>query len=191
MAKNQLENENINLNEDGVKEAKLLSQSRKIQDIDLIYSSKYKRAISTAEYIAKQNNILINIDSSFNERKLGDIDSLKILGKTLKNTFTQEQLKDKKLKNKDGESREEVTKRFSLSLDKIVEENKGKKVVILSHGAAIRFELLKWCTLNDKYEIVYNGNVILKDKLELPSVIKLSFIDSKIANIERVNCYEK
>ncbi len=171
----QLKNENLALCDEGIKEAISYSKSKILENIDYLYSSSYKRAIMTATYISKASNVNVIIDENFNERKLGNLLKLKELGKSKKYRFTTEQLLDKKIKNIDGESSEEVRKRFFNSFDEIIVKNEERKIVIVSHGATIKFALLKWCKLNLKNEIVYNGNVIISDKLEYPNVIKLTF----------------
>ncbi len=67
---NQISNEKIILSVQGEKKAEELSELKELSNIDVLWSSNYVRAISTAKYIAKKNNIEINIDESFNERKL-------------------------------------------------------------------------------------------------------------------------
>ena len=184
----QTSNEKIILSINGEKEAEKISKSLELSDIDTLWSSNYVRAIATAKYISFQNNIPINIDSNFNERMLGDLVELKILGKGRKNNYTTEQLLDENLKNKDGESRKEVQDRFFSSLESVLKENINQKVVIVSHGAAIKFILLNWCSLNDKNQIVYKNKVLIEEKLELPNIIKLTFNNEKLIDIENVKC---
>ena len=66
----QISNEKIILSVAGEKEAEKISELEELKNIDMLWSSNYARAISTAKYIAEKNNIEINIDESFNERKL-------------------------------------------------------------------------------------------------------------------------
>lgn len=183
----QINNEKIILSVDGEKQAEKLSKSLELKNIEKLWCSNYVRAISTAKYISKENNIPINIDINFNERKLGDLKLLLKLGTKRKYSYTVEQLIDENLKNKDGESRKEVTKRFLRSLDKILKDN-TKKSVIVSHGAAIKYVLLNWCFLNNNKQIVYNNKVIIDKKLELPNVIKLTFKEQKLIDIENIKC---
>lgn len=101
----------------------------------------------------------------------------------MKNTFTIEQLLDETLKNKDGENRIEVTKRMETAFNRIFEENYGKKIAIVSHGAAIKFLLMKWCKFNKRNEIEFNDRIIT---LNSPGVIKLIFEDSKLADLSQI-----
>lgn len=184
----QISNEKIILSVKGEKEAQKLSKSTELNNIDILWCSNYVRAISTAKYISLENDIPINIDSNFGERKLGDLNTLLKLGEGKKASYTVEQLIDENFKNKDGESRKEVQERFYKALEKILKQNCNKKIVIVSHGAAIKYMLLKWCYLNEKNEIVYNNKVIIKEKLELPNVIKLTFQGLDLVDIQNIEC---
>lgn len=58
----QLINERIPLSINGEMLAEKLSNLDELKNIDVLISSNYIRAISTAKYIAEKNNIEINID---------------------------------------------------------------------------------------------------------------------------------
>ena len=66
----QINNEKIILSVNGENKAKLISNLKELQNIDKLWSSNYVRAISTAKYLAENNNIDINVDERLNERKL-------------------------------------------------------------------------------------------------------------------------
>lgn len=66
----QISNEKIVLSVEGEINAQKLSNLEELKNINVLWSSNYVRAISTAKYIAFKNNIDINIDENFNERKL-------------------------------------------------------------------------------------------------------------------------
>lgn len=66
----QISNEKIILSIEGEKEAEKIGQLQELKNIDILYSSNYVRALSTAKYIAQQNNIEIKVDDRLNERKL-------------------------------------------------------------------------------------------------------------------------
>lgn len=73
----QISNEKIILSVNGERKAQEISELKELSNIDVLCSSNYVRAISTAKYIAIQNNIEINIDDNFNERKLRKFRKLK------------------------------------------------------------------------------------------------------------------
>lgn len=66
----QINNEKIILSVEGENKAQELSKLDDLNNIDMLWSSNYVRAIATAKYISKNNNIDINIDERLNERKL-------------------------------------------------------------------------------------------------------------------------
>lgn len=66
----QQKNEKIVLSIEGERKAKELSDKKELQNIDVVYSSNYTRAIATAKYIANKNNLEINVDERLGERKL-------------------------------------------------------------------------------------------------------------------------
>ena len=73
----QLKNEKIILSIEGERKAKELSEKEELNNIDVLYSSNYVRAIATAKYIADKNNISINVDERLGERKLRRFSSTK------------------------------------------------------------------------------------------------------------------
>ena len=77
----QISNEKIILSVEGEKKAQEISKLKELNNIDILWSSNYVRAIATAKYIAKQNHIEINIDESFNERKLRKFKKIRRVGK--------------------------------------------------------------------------------------------------------------
>ena len=77
----QISNEKIILSVEGEKKAQEISKLKELNNIDILWSSNYVRAIATAKYIAKQNHIEINIDESFNERKLRRFKKIRRVGK--------------------------------------------------------------------------------------------------------------
>ena len=105
----------------------------------------------------------------------GDLKKLEELGKMRKNSFTIEQLLNERLKNADGESRMEVTERMEKAFYRVLFENLGKNIAIVSHGASIKFLLMKWCDLNMNNQLEFRGKMI---NLNSPGVLKLVF-DSK------------
>ena len=102
----------------------------------------------------------------------GDLKKLEELGKIKQNSFTVEQLLDEQLKNVDGESRIEVTNRMEKAFNHVLSENLKKNIAIVSHGASIKFLLMKWCNLNNNNQLEFNGKTI---NLNSPGVLKLLF----------------
>lgn len=112
----------------------------------------------------------------------GDLNELQMIGKNKKNPYTIEQILNPNLKCKDGESMKEVQERMQKSISKILKNNYGKKVAIVSHGAAIKFYLMKWCEIKNN-KIYYKSNEIVVNS---PGVVKVSFLKDELYNIETI-----
>ena len=179
----QIMNEKYILSVKGEEQAKKLSQNIELQDIDVLWSSSYARAKGTAKYIANKNNIKMNIDSSLNERKLGNLEDLTEWMKNKKFGVVQAYLANKDWKGKDGESCNEATKRVTEFVKEILEEYKGKRIVLVSHGALISFLLTNWCNLNEEMKLIYNNKII---EIKEPSITKLTFNGQELEDLEQI-----
>lgn len=183
-----LQNEKVILSIEGEKKALKMSKQDELKNIDKLWSSSFSRAVGTAKYIASENKININIDPSFNERRLGNKDELDQLGKNAKYSYTTEQIINPKLKVKNGESREETEARFSKAFYKVLKENRGKRVAIISHGAAIKFFLLNFCNFDiSSRAIIFKNKIIATERLNSPEIFKFVFQNEKILNIEKID----
>lgn len=183
----QLRNEKNPLSGEGEKLAELLSQKEELQKIDVLYSSHYVRAMSTAKYIAEENNINLNVDERLGERKFGVTNMTE-----LPSNFFEKQFKDWNYKVGDGESINEVTQRMSNILEEILNKNKDKNIVIVSHGTAITALLKSLCNIkyNDNkslVEVYFNNALIFDGDWNCPELFKLEFDeDNKLVLIENI-----
>ena len=184
----QLMNEKYILSVKGEEQSRKLSENPELENIDVLWCSSYARAKATAKYIAYRNNIEINIDSSLNERKLGDLEDLSKWMKNKTVGVVQAYLQDKKWKAREGESCEEAIERVTLFLQKILNQNIGKRIVFVSHGALISFLLTNWCDLNKEMKLLFNNKVI---EIKEPSITKITFDNEKLINIESIELYVK
>ena len=178
----QLRNEKIVLSIEGERLAKELSENNELKGIQELWSSNYCRAIATAKYISERNNIIINIDERLNERKLGNQEKLKELGKNKTKSFVEEQLLNENFKNIDGESRNEVYERMSSCINDIL-DTENEKIAIVSHGAAIKYYLIKECELDNKFNLIYKGNML---NITSPSLLRIIFENKKIIDINQI-----
>ena len=182
----QMINEKEILSVEGEEQSKKLSENSELKNLDIIWSSSYTRAKATVKYIANVNNLPFNLDSNLSERKLGN---LKELGKFMKDKSTrdpsQEQLLDRTFRTSNGESAEQTRERMNKFFDKMLKEYEGKRIAVVSHGGAIKFFLLNWCTVNEKVEFVYNKNTILN--IKSPCLLKLTFKKNELINLEQID----
>lgn len=180
----QLCNEKIVLSVNGEMLANELSKMSEMQGIDAVFASNYVRTIGTAKYIAYRNNVDIKVLKDFGERVYG-IDSLN----DIISGFEKLQWDDIDYKISKGESRREVTDRMYKAISMVLNDYKGKRVCIVSHGTAISFLLSKWCdvSVNDnKTRIVFNDKVIFDGNFTAPIVFKLVFDNDKIVSIKNI-----
>ena len=180
-------NEEIPLSPNGEIKAKELADLEELMNIDLIYSSEYKRAISTARYIALKNHLSLNISSKLNERRLGDVNSVP-------KSFWLTQLYEEDAKADGGESRKEVCERMLLFINYILDNYKDKRIVLVSHGAAITFLLMNWCRLvsasldTKSRHLIFNDKDAINGVMNCPHVFKLEFDGNNLVNINSY-CY--
>ena len=180
----QMINEKEILSIKGEEDSKRLSKNVELKNIDTIWCSSYVRAKQTAKYIAEENNLQINLDDRLNERKLGNLEEIAIFMKDKKTRDpSQEQLLYPKFKTSDGESAEDTNKRMTEFLKECLNENKGKKIAIVSHGGSIKFLLLNWCKVNENMKLEYKDNEL---NVTSPSLLKLTFKDEELMNIEQI-----
>lgn len=183
----QLKTEKQVLSCEGEEKARILSIHQELQDIDVLWSSNYVRAIQTAKYIGSRNLIPINISSSFGERHYG----------TFKNDVEKEefwirQFMDCNLKNEDGESQADVCSRMTKKIEELLDNNRDKRIAIVCHNACILFYLLQYCELKDakvgkRLTICFQGKTLIQNGImESPSIMKLEFDDKRLVNLSYI-----
>ena len=178
----QLQNEKMPLSIEGEELASNISKESELQNIDVVISSNYVRAMSTAKYISNINKLNLIVNSSFGERKFG-INSWD----ELPTDFGLRQNDDENYKVGDGESQKEVRERVYKALMDVIDEYKDKRVVIVSHGSAILWLLKQWCDVNLKNKcITFNDKLIIYDNIFNCTTFKLEFDDKKLVNINKV-----
>lgn len=181
-------NEKIVLSVEGEKRAEILSNEEELQNIDLVYASNCVRTLQTAKYLLEKQNLKVHIDDRFDERRVG-----KANDKVVKDWFLRQYI-DENYKTEGGESQIDVRNRVTQALYEILNnsENKGKRIAIFSHGYAITFFLMTWCTVeyddeNDILKFKYKDRYILDQKINAPEVFKLTFDENnELSNIENI-----
>nr|MDD3720466.1 class I tRNA ligase family protein [Candidatus Gracilibacteria bacterium] len=113
------------LSEKGKQEALNLAEILKNEKIDVIFSSPFKRCLQTVETISKNSGKEINIDERLREINVGKYDGKAI---NWENKFNNEKI------GETGESQVECYDRIKDFMTQIVSENKGKTILICSHG---------------------------------------------------------
>lgn len=165
----QIQNEKKILSIEGEEIAK-----EKLKDIkvDIIYSSNYVRAIQTAKYINED----INVIDDLGERVFG-INKWE----ELPDQFERKQFLDEDYKIGYGESQKDVRERMTNAINKILEDNKGKRIAIVSHGTALSYYLKNYCDIeveNDKLVYKYKEEIVLNGYFNYCETFKLEFDDN-------------
>ena len=174
-----IENEKSPLSIAGEKLAEEKSLQDEFKNLDIVYSSNYVRAMATAKYFAGANNLKVNIDEVFNERIHG-VDSWS----NLPQEFELKQFNDENFKVGYGESQKEVQTRMFNGLMKVLNENKGKRIAIISHSTAIAFLLKKWCEVYYDKDYKFNNISFFNGKWEHLQSFKLEFKDNELMSIK-------
>lgn len=178
----QIQNEKQILSIEGEKLAEDKLNIDELKNIDVLYSSNYVRAISTAKYISNYNNIGINIIDNFGERKFGVTSYSEI-----PEDFYMRQAIDETYKVGTGESQCEVRERMLKGLDYVLENNLNKRVAIVTHSTALLFLLKTWCEFNiEEKSILYKGKIIIDGNIDNCCILKLAFENKELINIEKV-----
>lgn len=189
----QICNEKIILSAKGEMLANGLANMEEMSNIDVVFASNYVRSIGTAKYIADRNGILVNVDKNLGERVYG-VNSVN----EIVSGFEVKQWEDIDYKLVNGESRRDVTNRMYDTVNRILDDYKGKRIAIVSHGTAIGFLLSRWCNISLNYnddnkldtKIMFNNRVIFNGNFPAPCVFKLVFDDgNNIVNIENINIH--
>ncbi len=181
-----LKNEKIILSVSGEKRAEILSREEELQNIDVLYTSNCVRTLQTAKYMMESQNLKANIDSRFDERRVGTDFSLNV-----SDWFILQYI-DSNFRPLGGECQEEVRNRMYEALEEVVSANKGKRIAIFSHGLAITFLLLKWChldsvSLDRKLVFSFRGREVFNKRINSPDVFKLVFDDdNNVLSIENI-----
>lgn len=58
-----------------------------------------------------------------------------------------------------------------------------KKIAVVSHGGAIKFYLLNWCSINEDVKLVYKDKIL---DITSPCLLKLTFIENKLIDLEQL-----
>lgn len=156
----------------GEKLAEIKSQNKEFENIDVVWSSDYVRTMSTAKYFAYGNNLKVNISDKFGERKHG-ISSWN----ELPCDFETHQFIDENYKIGSGESQKEVRERIYNKLINVIEDNKGKRILIVGHSTATAYLLGKWCEISYDGDYKFNNQVFFDGKWDYLETFKLTFDD--------------
>lgn len=175
----QVQNEKWSLTVNGEKMAEEKSHLMEFSDFDIVISSNYVRAISTAKYFTKDK---LFVDENFGERKFG-INRWDELPKD----FGKKQFDDFNYKLPNGESINEVMDREYNSLINILNNYHDKKILIVGHATALTSLFSKWCEIDETNGYKSNGKQFFDGKWSYCETFRLEFDDNNnLINIENI-----
>jgi broad specificity phosphatase PhoE len=168
----------IELNETGLEQARKLAIFLENEPITTILSSPLRRAKSTAEVIAINHRLPVEIDPALKELKVGELEGMSV--SNLRTTFSQFLLQwwqdGGATKLPSGESLVELQQRAWNVIDRLLERyktnpehNKDATVVVVSHYFITLAIILKALNLPLDY--------FIKFKVDLGGVSILEFRD--------------
>ncbi len=137
------------LSKEGQTEAENIANNPIMQGIDIIYVSSEIKTKLTIEPLNTIINKKIIIDNRLNEVKRGD----KFLSDSEFLLEKEKQLLDWNYEAFDGEKGEDALKKFKNAIAEITEKNKGKNVLVVSHGTILN---LYFADLLDEKDNIIN-----------------------------------
>lgn len=172
------------LSANGEKIAKNIATSDEFLETDLIYSSIYSSSLDSAKYLAERLEEKIFVDENLNDATIG------ILGRRTLREVKEMQNRDFDLKLTDGESLSDVTARINDFMKKVLNLGVGK-VLLFTHRRVILGYLINNAeigyNLNDDLVVSYNEEVIYDETDKDVDIIKVTYDDKEITNIEVID----
>ncbi|AAK80962.1 putative phosphoglycerate mutase [Clostridium acetobutylicum] len=171
----------INLTDNGIEQAKRVAK-RLEGSFDCVYASPLKRAFNTAKLIASTKGISPIIEDDLREINFGLWEGLTI--KEMKSKFPKEfdiwrnDTEDGPLCGGDL-SIKRASIRVEHAVLKIVNDNKGKNIVVVAHGGIIKAALIA----------LFNWNMAMYHRILLgnTSICKIEFNENNIPKIVTIN----
>lgn len=169
---------------EGENAARNISLSQELNGVGAIYSSLASTSLGSAKYLANRINKKVFVNEKLNDQVIGELGS-----KSLKMIYFMQD-HDFNIKLNNGESLEELSKRFVDTIVDISLINNHQKVAIYTHRRSILSFLIKYgkCgfSLDDNLIIEYNGQTIYGPEDDVTKIIKVKFDEGNVQNIELI-----
>jgi len=181
----------VQLNDNGRRQARELGESLKGEDISAVYSSDLKRAFDTAKEIAMHHNLNVNIEAGLREMDQGVFEGLSFdeIRKNYSHILVKWREDPDLLKLPEGESLTEVQERAWGVFEKIYINHREETVVLASHNLTIITLLCKFSRVGLKGVRNFNLNAACKNlivceegKFDIAVLNDLSHLEIKPEN---------
>lgn len=166
------------LTKKGLEDSKLVTQFLADKNVDIIFSSPYKRAIDTIRDFSESSGLEIHLENDFRERK---VDSCWIEDFT---SFCKAQWMDFDYKLSDGETLREVQTRNITALNHLLNKHNNKTIVIGTHGTALS-------TIINFYHKKFGYADFERIKGLMPWIVKITFQNTVCMEIQSYNLFKR
>lgn len=150
------------ITERGHLQAQRVADRLKDTQMDVIYSSSMTRTLQTAEYISKVKGLPVIRTDKLKEINGGDWEDLPWLELQERWPDAYETWDNRPHAHQmpNGESMEEFQMRLKDEVIKIIHDNSGKNICIVTHGTAIRALIcyFRACTLEEMIHVAWCDN---------------------------------
>ena len=153
--------------------AEKISNNSEFDKLDVVWSSNYVRAMSTAKYFAYRNGLKVNVSEKLDERIHG-VDSWD----ELPSDFEVHQFEDENYKLPNGECHKEVRERMINCISNILNNNKNKRILVVGHSTSTAILLKTWCNVSYSGSYIFKGNIFFDGKWNYCETFKLEFDDN-------------
>lgn len=135
----------VELSDSGRKQAERAGLALKEVKIDAIYSSPLKRALDTAQAIASQHQLTVQVEPDLREMEVGELEGLLItqLGASFSQYLLEWQQGQGLEKLPGGESVADLADRVWSNIQDIIKKHAGETVVVVSHFFAVVVTICK------------------------------------------------
>ena len=129
----------VNLNEVGIKQAELLGKHLCNWDLEAIYSSPVKRALDTANIVARCVEVAVCIAEGLTDFDFGEWQSLseQEVKRLYPDILNEWQSSPHKVRMPGGENLDDVTKRTAEVVDEVLSRHHGN-VLLVSHRVVLK-----------------------------------------------------
>jgi probable phosphoglycerate mutase len=142
-------NSDSELTPKGIEQVELLARALQKHKYDVLIASDQKRALRTAEIINQFQGLSVIENKAIRERNFGIMEGLtreEIVGK-YPEMYTMYKKRRAEFQIPEGESLVQFYKRVTDGLINIIQSNRGKKILLVSHGGVLD------CTLRMTFDI--------------------------------------
>lgn len=163
------------LSEKGLRDALRVRELLAKEEIHLVFSSSYVRAVQTVQPLADAKGLPVQLCEEFRERSIAGDDvaaAWEQVVDAMRRSFTDE---DYALPG--GESANEACRRAVPAMEELLMDFAGKRIAVGTHGRIMSAMLHQW-DANYGFDFWQNAS--------MPDVYKLSFDGGRLVDVERM-----